>query len=49
MLGSFAWAATVRLGHTYNERGLTDLDRFLVVLGMVAGRRLTYKALTGKA
>ena len=34
---------------TYNERGLTDLDRFLVVLGTVAGRRLTYKALTGKA
>jgi transposase-like protein len=33
---------------TYNERGLTDLDRFLVVLGTVAGRRLTYKALTGK-
>jgi transposase-like protein len=34
---------------TYNERGLTDLDRFLVVLGTVTGRRLTYKALTGKA
>jgi transposase-like protein len=34
---------------TYNERGLTDLDRFVVVLGTVAGRRLTYKALTGKA
>ena len=33
---------------TYNERGLTDLDRFLVVLGTVAGRRLTYKALTGR-
>jgi transposase-like protein len=33
---------------TYNERKLTDLDRFLVVLGTVAGRRLTYKALTGK-
>ena len=34
---------------TYNERGLTDLDRFLAVLGTVAGRRLTYKALIGKA
>jgi transposase-like protein len=34
---------------TYNERKLTDLDRFLVVLGTVAGRRLTYKALTGEA
>jgi transposase-like protein len=34
---------------TYNERGLNDLDRFLVVLGTVAGRRLTYKMLTGKA
>jgi ISXO2-like transposase domain len=32
---------------TYNERYLTDLDRFLVVLGTAAGRRLTYKALTG--
>jgi hypothetical protein len=32
---------------TYNERDLTDLDRFLVVLGTVAGRRLTYKALRG--
>src|SRR5215216_5171213 len=31
---------------TYNERGLTDLDRFLVVLGTVAGRRLTYRVLT---
>jgi transposase-like protein len=34
---------------TYNERGVTDLDRFLMVLSTVAGRRLTYKALTGKA
>jgi transposase-like protein len=34
---------------TYNERDLSDLDRFLVVLGTAAGRRLTYKALTGKA
>jgi transposase-like protein len=33
---------------TYNERGLTDIDRFVVVLGTVSGRRLTYKALTGK-
>jgi ISXO2-like transposase domain len=32
---------------TYNERDLTDLDRFLVVLGTVAGRRLTHKALRG--
>ncbi len=34
---------------TYNERKLTDLDRFLVVLGTAAGRRLTYTELTGKA
>src|SRR5215212_495590 len=32
---------------TYNERGLTDLDRFVMVLSMAAGRRLTYAALTG--
>jgi len=34
---------------TYNERKLTDLDRFLIVLSTAAGRRLTDKALTGKA
>lgn len=34
---------------TYNERKLTDLDRFLIVLGTTAGRRLTYTELTGKA
>jgi transposase-like protein len=32
---------------TYNKRGFTDLDRFVMVLSMAAGRRLTYKALTG--
>ena len=34
---------------TYNERELTDLERFLEVLGTAAGRRLTYAGLTGKA
>jgi transposase-like protein len=34
---------------TYNKRGFTDLDRFLMVLSMAAGRRLTYKALIGNA
>lgn len=31
---------------TYNLRDLTDLGRFSAVLGAVAGRRLTYSALT---
>jgi transposase-like protein len=34
---------------TYNERELTDLERFMEVLGTVAGRRLTSAELTGKA
>jgi transposase-like protein len=33
---------------TFNHRDLTDLGRFSVVLGQVAGRRLTWKAVTGK-
>lgn len=33
---------------TFNERDLTDLGRFSLVLNRVAGRRLTYAALTGK-
>jgi hypothetical protein len=32
----------------FNERGGTDCDRFLNVAASVAGRRLTYKKLTGK-
>ena len=34
---------------TYNKRDLDDFGRFVAVLGQVAGRRLTYAALTGKA
>lgn len=34
---------------TYNERDLTDLGRFTLVLNRVAGRRLTYRGLTGRA
>ena len=34
---------------TYNKRNLDDFGRFVTVLGQVAGRRLTYAALTGKA
>ncbi|HEV2922954.1 MAG TPA: IS1595 family transposase [Solirubrobacteraceae bacterium] len=34
---------------TYNGRGLTDLGRFSQVLGSVAGRRLTYAEVTGRA
>lgn len=34
---------------TYNKRDLDDFGRFVTVLGQVAGRRLTYAALTGKA
>lgn len=33
---------------TYNKRKLNDFDRFGLVLGQVAGRRLTYEVLTGK-
>jgi len=33
---------------TFNQRDLTDLGRFTVVLQAVAGRRLTYSQLTGK-
>jgi transposase-like protein len=32
----------------FNERKGTDADRFTLTLGNVAGRRLTYKKLTGK-
>jgi hypothetical protein len=32
---------------TYNLRDLTDLGRFMTVLGMASGRRLTYAQLTG--
>lgn len=34
---------------TFNTRDLTDLGRFTYVLSDVAGRRLTYSGLTGKA
>jgi transposase-like protein len=33
---------------TFNERDLDDLGRFLAVVSTIAGRRLTYVALTGK-
>jgi transposase-like protein len=33
---------------TFNQRELTDLGRFTVVLASVSGRRLTYARLTGK-
>lgn len=33
---------------TFNERNLTDLGRFTLVLGSVTGRRLTYARLTGR-
>jgi len=32
----------------FNERGLTDSERFNKVGGMVVGKRLTYRGLTGK-
>ncbi len=32
----------------FNERGLTDLGRFTLVLGRIADHRLTYAALTGR-
>jgi transposase-like protein len=32
----------------FNKRQITDLGRFVVVLGVIGGRRLTYRALTGK-
>jgi transposase-like protein len=32
----------------FNERGLTDAERFKQVGSMVVGKRLTYRALTGK-
>jgi transposase-like protein len=34
---------------TFNMREMTDLGRFTYTLGSVTNRRLTYKALTGKA
>jgi transposase-like protein len=33
---------------TFNERDLDDLGRFLAVVSTIAGRRVTYAALTGK-
>jgi transposase-like protein len=32
----------------YNNRDMTDLDRFVCVMRHIVGRRLTYKQLTGK-
>jgi len=32
----------------FNERGITDSERFTQVVAAVAGRRLTYQELTGK-
>ena len=32
----------------YNNRDMTDLDRFVFVMRHIVGRRLTYKQLTGK-
>ena len=32
----------------YNNRNMTDIERFVYVMRHVAGRRLTYKQLTGK-
>ena len=32
----------------YNNRDMTDLDRFVFVMRCIVGRRLTYKQLTGK-
>ncbi|MGE4068523.1 MAG: IS1595 family transposase [Vicinamibacterales bacterium] len=32
----------------FNERGLTDAERFRLVANAVAGKRLTYRALTGQ-
>jgi hypothetical protein len=34
---------------TYNERDLTDLNRFSAVLGAISGRRLTYAALAASS
>jgi len=33
---------------TFNQRDLTDLGRFTMILSLVSGRRLTYAALTGR-
>ena len=33
---------------TFNERGRTDLGRFIMVLMLAAGRRVTWVQLTGK-
>lgn len=33
----------------FNQRHLTDQERFLIVIAQVTGRRITYKQLTGKA
>jgi hypothetical protein len=32
----------------YNYRKLTDLERFMIVLAQVIGKRITYAELTGK-
>ncbi len=32
----------------YNNRNMTDIERFVYVMRHVVGRRLTYKQLTGK-
>jgi hypothetical protein len=32
----------------FNERKVTDQDRFTNAVGSIVGKRLTYKALTGK-
>jgi hypothetical protein len=31
----------------FNKRRLTDAERFVIVLGQMIGRRLTYNELTG--
>lgn len=35
--------------YRYNLRHMSDAERFVGVLGMVSGRRVTYRGLTGKA
>jgi hypothetical protein len=34
--------------YRFNERKLTDAERFEMALSQIVGRRVTYKALTGK-
>lgn len=33
----------------FNQRKLNDLERFLIVMNQIVGRRITYKELTGKS